>query len=140
MQRPREIFHAGPRDDNFGNLLRGRLCLARGIGARLSKRMIGMAAWYQLQGHIGDDIPIGAKVLEDNRPVAAAEQLTEPALHFEDSEFACVATHRGLYRTNTGHRRIPSVVLPRNAGICGLGQAANCGRGQTERMRGLLGG
>ena len=143
MQRSAERGQAGPRHSDAFDRFRRCLRLASSVSSGLGQGMVWVAAGYQLDRHVGDDVPRAAAVPGGQRrpliAVDAAYRFEKPELHLQNALFCLVAALRRPHRLDAGHRRHAGVVFARDAGIGRLRQPARRGRGQCDRVCRLLG-
>ena len=113
----------------------------RRVRSGLGKRMVGMAAGHQLDGHVGDDVPGLSEVTRHIRTgrwtLGPAVDFEKPALGLENALFRPISALRCLRGSNTQHCRQPGMIFARGAGVCRGHQSADRGRREGHRLRHL---
>src|SRR5258708_20637566 len=102
-----------------------------------------MAAWYELDGHVRDDVPALPQVTGNTGATRgafdAAIDLEEPLTGFEDALCGSVAALCCKSRLDAEHRRQPGVILAGDAGVRRRHQPADraAERAGDQHRRGL---
>src|SRR5215472_12724979 len=109
VQWPGQRREARTRYGDALDRVRHDVRLFRGIRGGLCERVIGMPARYQLDRHVGDDVPAPTKVTSDatarRTTVDAAVNLKEPVAGLKNGFFSLVSALSGQRRFESEHRR-----------------------------------